>query len=150
MMAIWGDDLDAVPPAPGDARSVPVPADLCQSDVDRYIDMDASSADPIPPPAAPPAVDDGRAQDIVFLDPAEPATALSPVIDAQASDAPAEDIEGFDTAPAEPEIAASEHEGAGDRIAEPKAAEIGTTEADAMDSAAFALAQGAEPDEARS
>lgn len=152
MMAIWGDDLDAVPPAPGDSRSVAVPADLCQSDVDRYIDMDASSADPIPPAAAPLAGDDGDAQDIVFLDAAEPVAALSPVIDTPAIDAPAEDIPVFEAVPTEPEVAASEHEVADDRIAEPKAAaievaEIGTTEADAMDSAALALAQGAKPDE---
>ncbi|WP_336485233.1 hypothetical protein [Methylobacterium nigriterrae] len=48
MIAIWGDDSDEIPPAPGEegARSRPASEskldDLCQSDVDRFIDMDAS------------------------------------------------------------------------------------------------------------
>lgn len=45
MMAIWGDAEEPVPPAPGYATSRPAmesrPEDLCQSDVDRYLDMEA-------------------------------------------------------------------------------------------------------------
>ncbi|SFG54602.1 hypothetical protein [Methylobacterium gossipiicola] len=37
MMAIWGDALDTVPPAP-DATTTAAPIDLSQSDVDRFIE----------------------------------------------------------------------------------------------------------------
>jgi chemotaxis regulatin CheY-phosphate phosphatase CheZ len=49
MIAIWGSDTDEIPPAPGEesARSRPSTEseldDLCQSDVDRFIDMDAAT-----------------------------------------------------------------------------------------------------------
>ncbi|KAB1074679.1 hypothetical protein [Methylobacterium planeticum] len=49
MIAIWGSDDDQIPPAPGEegARSRPSTEstldDLCQSDVDRFIDMDAAT-----------------------------------------------------------------------------------------------------------
>lgn len=44
MMSIWGDALEPVPPAPGETAFAPT--ELCQTDVDRFIDMetDASSA----------------------------------------------------------------------------------------------------------
>lgn len=77
MMAIWGDDLDTVPAPPGSARSVVVPVDLCQSDVDRYIDMDASSAAPIPPADRMPA-GDTVADDVVFREVTTPGTAPDP------------------------------------------------------------------------
>ncbi|MCJ2083670.1 hypothetical protein [Methylobacterium sp. J-090] len=43
MMAIWGDSLDTVPPAPGESASAE-PVDLSQSDVDRFIDAAAPVA----------------------------------------------------------------------------------------------------------
>ncbi|KQP31125.1 hypothetical protein ASF49_11140 [Methylobacterium sp. Leaf104] len=71
MMGIWGDALDPVPAGPGGPGTPEVPADLCQSDVDRYIDMDASSAEPVPPlsPTLRPVPNDPSAEDdIVFLE----------------------------------------------------------------------------------
>lgn len=50
MMTIWGDALDSVPAEAGTTKAAHAPADLCQSDVDRYIDMEASSAEPIGDP----------------------------------------------------------------------------------------------------
>jgi chemotaxis regulatin CheY-phosphate phosphatase CheZ len=53
MIAIWGSDADEIPPAPGEegARSRPSTEsdleDLCQSDVDRFIDMDAATDLPV-------------------------------------------------------------------------------------------------------
>ncbi|TXM66059.1 hypothetical protein FV218_20735 [Methylobacterium sp. WL69] len=43
MMAIWGDSLDTVPPAPGESASADA-VDLSQSDVDRFIDAAAPVA----------------------------------------------------------------------------------------------------------
>jgi hypothetical protein len=71
MMAIWGDALDPVPASPDGAATPEMPADLCQSDVDRYIDMDGSTAESAPShaplrgrvPSDPSAEDD-----IVFLE----------------------------------------------------------------------------------
>ena len=74
MMAIWGDAIDPVPAAPAGSRAGEAPADLCQSDVDRYIDMDGSSAEPIPPPSSGlgPVPDHlSVADDIVFLEATE-------------------------------------------------------------------------------
>lgn len=71
MMAIWGDALDPVPAGPGGAGAPEVQPDLCQSDVDRYIDMDGSSAEPAPSAAfarAPLSDDPSAADDIVFLE----------------------------------------------------------------------------------
>ncbi|KQQ35771.1 hypothetical protein ASF58_10040 [Methylobacterium sp. Leaf125] len=71
MMAIWGDALDPVPAGPGGASAPEVQPDLCQSDVDRYIDMDGSSAEPAPSAAfarAPLSDDPSAADDIVFLE----------------------------------------------------------------------------------
>jgi hypothetical protein len=71
MMAIWGDALDPVPGGPGGAGAPEVQPDLCQSDVDRYIDMDGSSAEPAPSAAfarAPLSDDPSAADDIVFLE----------------------------------------------------------------------------------
>jgi len=56
MMAIWGDTLDTVPPAPGEATAA-APIDLSQSDVDRFIDepspMAAASAGRVEPDSVP-------------------------------------------------------------------------------------------------
>ncbi|POR44230.1 hypothetical protein [Methylobacterium sp. V23] len=71
MMAIWGDALDPDPAGPGGAGAPEVQPDLCQSDVDRYIDMDGSSAEPAPSAAfarAPLSDDPSAADDIVFLE----------------------------------------------------------------------------------
>lgn len=84
MMAIWGDALDPVPAGPAGQGTPEVQADLCQSDVDRYIDMDGSSAEPVPPVpfARAPLTDDPSAEDdIVFLE----------ATDALATDTPADD-----------------------------------------------------------
>jgi len=43
MMAIWGDEADAVPPPPGEFAGAG-PIDLSQSDVDRFIDEPAAVA----------------------------------------------------------------------------------------------------------
>lgn len=94
MMAIWGDDLDTVPAPPGSARSVVVPVDLCQSDVDRYIDMDASSAAPIPPADRMP-VGDTVADDVVFREVTTPGTAAP---------APVTEVEGEAALSSEPDI----------------------------------------------
>ncbi|KQP69849.1 hypothetical protein [Methylobacterium sp. Leaf112] len=48
MMAIWGDSLEAVPPAPGESNPAQ-PLDLSQSDVDRFIDEPVAAQ---PAPAA--------------------------------------------------------------------------------------------------
>ena len=95
MMAIWGDDLDTVPAPPGSARSVVVPVDLCQSDVDRYIDMDASSAAPIPPADRMPA-GDMVADDVVFRAVATPGTAPAPE--------PVTEVEGEAALSSEPDM----------------------------------------------
>lgn len=116
MIAIWGDDRDAVPAGPDDgsaarpeARRV-AEADLSQTDVDRFIDM---AAPPGAAPARPAPLPDIGAQDedILFLpgetgaagDPAGPdlpQTAASPV-DATRNDAPAADEARPGAAPAE-------------------------------------------------
>ncbi|WP_375464532.1 hypothetical protein [uncultured Methylobacterium sp.] len=72
MMAIWGDADGRVPPAPGQApartgKDAP-PDDLCQSDVDRYIDMEAPAV--AAAAAALRAIEPGSTSlhdDIVFL-----------------------------------------------------------------------------------
>ena len=77
MIAIWGDESERVPPAPGDKASrlqaAPPPEDLCQSDVDRYIAMEAPAVGVphVPAGMAPFEIDD----DIVFLSPAPEADA---------------------------------------------------------------------------
>ena len=55
MIAIWGEE-EEVPPAPGERQGAadPVLDDLCQSDVDRYIDMEPAAQAPAPPPARAP------------------------------------------------------------------------------------------------
>lgn len=45
MMSIWGDGPDTVPPPP-DAATAATPIDLCQSDVDRFIEEPAAAAEP--------------------------------------------------------------------------------------------------------
>ncbi|GJD73306.1 ribonuclease E domain-containing protein [Methylobacterium goesingense] len=80
MMAIWGDALETVPPAPGESQGEPLPTDLCQSDVDRYIDGEVSSGEADTPVAVSKlpehlSVDD----DIVFL---EATDAVPPVASA--------------------------------------------------------------------
>ena len=40
MIAIWGGEVEAIPPAPGSTAAT-VAQDLDQSDVDRFIDMDS-------------------------------------------------------------------------------------------------------------
>lgn len=42
MMSVWGDALEPVPTAPGEASGAPT--ELCQTDVDRFIDMEAGEA----------------------------------------------------------------------------------------------------------
>ncbi|KQO79231.1 hypothetical protein [Methylobacterium sp. Leaf88] len=99
MMAIWGDALDPVPAGPGGSSAPEVQADLCQSDVDRYIDMDGSSAEPVPPVAfarAPLSDDPSAEDDIVFLEAtnalADSASATAPPeASARADDPHAED-----------------------------------------------------------
>jgi hypothetical protein len=58
MMAIWGDSLDPVPPAP-DAGTAANPVDLCQSDVDRFIDEPAAVAATAAAPVAAVVADQG-------------------------------------------------------------------------------------------
>jgi hypothetical protein len=92
MMAIWGDALDPVPAGPAGQGTPEVQADLCQSDVDRYIDMDGSSAEPVPPVpfARAPLTDDPSAEDdIVFLEATDALATDAPAIDAAADEAPA-------------------------------------------------------------
>lgn len=48
MIAIWGGEVEAIPPAPG-ASGQTVAQDLDQSDVDRFIDMDPPRPSPEPP-----------------------------------------------------------------------------------------------------
>ncbi|KQP75008.1 hypothetical protein ASF60_07610 [Methylobacterium sp. Leaf113] len=116
MMAIWGDALDPVPTAPGGSATPEVPADLCQSDVDRYIAMDTSAAEPrastpVPLPDGP------MADDIVFLEVTD--AVMEPdrepdaveVPDLEASDLEAPDLESSDLNAFEadaPEMDASE------------------------------------------
>ncbi|WP_375455455.1 hypothetical protein [uncultured Methylobacterium sp.] len=84
MMAIWGDADMRVPPAPGRSAGEAQPDDLCQSDVDRYIDMAApevvsatSAALRAIEPGAVPLHDD-----IVFLpaieEPEPPVSSIAP------------------------------------------------------------------------
>ena len=95
MMAIWGDTLDTVPPAPGEATAA-APIDLSQSDVDRFIDepspMAAASAGRVEPDSAPegivPVLPSGDAVD--GFDPAQES-------DSQESDLLESDSQGSDT-----------------------------------------------------
>ena len=94
MMAIWGDALDPVPAGPGGSSAPEVQADLCQSDVDRYIDMDGSSAEPVPPVsfARAPLPDDPAAEDdIVFLEATDALVTDAPADEAPADEAPADE-----------------------------------------------------------
>ncbi|NEU11776.1 hypothetical protein G3T14_06485 [Methylobacterium sp. BTF04] len=69
MMSIWGDALDTVPQAPG-AAAAPT-ADLSQSDVDRFIDLESGPAfDEAAPPRALQAL--ASADDIIFIETSEP------------------------------------------------------------------------------
>jgi hypothetical protein len=115
MMAIWGDALDPVPAGPGGAGAPEVQPDLCQSDVDRYIDMDGSSAEPAPSAAfarAPLSDDPSAADDIVFLEATdalmlaeEPAEAAAEVPAEAAEDAESSLETALDTAFDAPEEA---------------------------------------------
>lgn len=70
MIAIWDAEGERVPPAPGRAE---VAADLCQSDVDRFIDAEAPAI-PVSPLLGATALDD----DLVFVEaPAEPQVATA-------------------------------------------------------------------------
>lgn len=64
MIAIWGKE-EGVPPAPGPsgAAADPILNDLCQSDVDRFIDMDA----PVEAPAASRRPPVAAHDDLIFL-----------------------------------------------------------------------------------
>ncbi|MGU3359850.1 hypothetical protein ACLBWX_05895 [Methylobacterium sp. M6A4_1b] len=102
MMAIWGDALDPVPTGRSGPGTPEVPADLCQSDVDRYIDMDASSAEPVPPLSRtlrPLPNDPSAEDDIVFLE----ATDAVGIVAVEAS---AEFPEEAEPEEVEPEVAA--------------------------------------------
>ena len=115
MMAIWGDAVESVPPAPGESQGGPLPTDLCQSDVDRYIDGEASPGDADAPVAASRlpehlSVDD----DIVFLEATDAvppdASAATPLAEPQPADfaeaeAPAADILAQDAEPAHAAVA---------------------------------------------
>jgi len=101
MMAIWGDALDPVPAGPAGQGTPEVQADLCQSDVDRYIDMDGSSAEPVPPVpfARAPLTDDPSAEDdIVFLEATDALATDAPAIDAPAIDAAADEAPAHEAA----------------------------------------------------
>ncbi|TXN39691.1 hypothetical protein FV232_18835 [Methylobacterium sp. WL30] len=95
MMAIWGDAGAPVPPAPGYATSRPAresrPEDLDQSDVDRYLGMDAPAVIAAAH-AALRAIEPGAVplhDDIVFL-PSAPEPEPEPESAAEASDVEAE------------------------------------------------------------
>ncbi|MCJ2033725.1 hypothetical protein [Methylobacterium sp. J-068] len=151
MMTIWGDALDPVPAAPGAPQASDVPADLCQSDVDRYIDMESSSAEPIV--ASGPAagrmsgglpVDD----DIMFLETTDaivappPASAPAPSVE----DAVPEGSEPAASAPVAETDAMEDHadEFAPDRM-ETGGEEPATAPDSSVDPVALAMASAAAP-----
>ena len=101
MMAIWGDALDPVPAGPAGQGAPEVQADLCQSDVDRYIDMDGSSAEPVPPVpfARAPLTDDPSAEDdIVFLEATDALVTDAPADETSADEAPADEAPADESA----------------------------------------------------
>lgn len=77
MMTIWADGIAEVPPAPGErSHDDEIAPDLCQSDVDRFIDMDAPAAPSDTPASAKASLVEPRADlpdaewpddDVVFL-----------------------------------------------------------------------------------
>jgi hypothetical protein len=90
MIAIWGSDAERIPPLPGakPTGAEPEPADLCQSDIDRYISMDVpavTAAALVARPGSP-----ALHEDLVFL-PVSGGTEAEPAdrgpIDAAVADA---------------------------------------------------------------
>jgi hypothetical protein len=144
MMAIWGDVLEPVPAAPG-ASSVPdVPTDLCQSDVDRYIAMEASSAEPVTatePNVAEASEDLSVGEDIVFLEATDAVDDSTPA-EASEPDEAAPHTSDVETAlsVAEPEIEESEPTAMALADEEPEV----VTEAP-IDAVARKMAESAEP-----
>ncbi|AWN39501.1 hypothetical protein [Methylobacterium durans] len=96
MIGIWGDDTLEIPPAPGEGGSRPAvesaAVDLCQSDVDRFIDMEAADAmTTLRPPIAEVIP---LHEDLAFV-PAEPEAATDG-LDASETDLGFEETENFD------------------------------------------------------
>ena len=150
MIAIWDTDADRVPPGPD--RAAPAPLDLCQSDVDRFIDMPAAEAAE-PTKSRLLDADDG----VDFLPEAIPADDAIPADAAMA--APDEtDLPGMDAFAAEPdtlagfdgpaeasgESAAEEETGLADPVATMDAADLAWGEADPEPAEAQAAATAAE------
>ncbi|WP_026596795.1 hypothetical protein [Methylobacterium sp. 77] len=111
MIAIWGGEVDSIPPAPG--STLPnVAADLDQSDVDRFIDMDVDRVEtkPVLPPLP---VSESMHDEVLFVDtssPDEGAMSEGPiheVPDAEVSDDEAAPVEVQDDE-AEPTAIAAE------------------------------------------
>ncbi|GEP02190.1 hypothetical protein [Methylobacterium oxalidis] len=101
MIGIWGDDGLEIPPAPGAQGHRPAiesaAVDLCQSDVDRFIDM--AGADPVEAQRAPVPAAIPLHEDLAFLPSEEPA---APVGEGWDRDGSATDLE---FGPAESEAA---------------------------------------------
>ncbi|MCJ2044301.1 hypothetical protein MKK58_07105 [Methylobacterium sp. J-078] len=146
MMAIWGDAVESVPPAPGESKGETLPTDLCQSDVDRYIDGEASTGEADAPVAASKlpehlSVDD----DIVFLeatdlvDPPEASASApraepeQPEVAEDVADAPvtAAEVLAHAAEPTHDEVAEPTHAGA------PEPADDAAPDAVAFDAVAY-------------
>lgn len=99
MIAIWGED-EAVPPAPGASRAAePILDDLCQSDVDRYIDMEA--AQPIESRATRSSLP--LHEDLIFVETQESIEPAAVAVAERAPEVAAVEDDLLDWAPAEPE-----------------------------------------------
>lgn len=135
MMAIWGDAVESVPPAPGESQGETLPTDLCQSDVDRYIDGEASTSEADAPVAASKlpehlSVDD----DIVFLeatDPVDPPEASASAPRAEPEQPEVAEALAHSAEPTHDEVAEPTHAGA------PEPADDAAPEAVAFDAVAY-------------